>query len=480
VLCECRFEVNFRDAFPVQRRPQYDRVFEATESMKIDPTLATPVDLLRSALRPLTGRPSDYDSLLRSIGDAHFVLIGEAFHGTHEFYKHRAEITKRLIGEKGFHAVAAEADWPDAHRVNRFLAGRTTDAGVDTALGGFARFPIWMWRNEVVAEFVSWARHFNQRSGASYQVGFYGLDLYSLDRSRGEVIQYLDKVDPAAAVRARDRYACFDHFGEDEQAYGYAAGFGLSDSCEQQVIQQLVEMQRRTYEYMHRDGHIAEDDFFSAEQNARLVRNAEEYYRSMFRGRINTWNLRDRHMAETLHALSAHLDRRFGQSKIVVWAHNSHLGDARATDMGRRGEWNLGQLIRERYEGDSFLIGFTTYYGTVTAAHDWGDEPQTMQIRPALPNSYEALFHTAGFPAFLLGLRAQEQLSAELRRGRLERAIGVIYRPQTERASHYFHAILPDQFDAILHIDRTEALRPLKRYAKASLQEVPETFPSGV
>ena len=244
-------------------------------------------------------------------------------------------------------------------------------------------------------------------------------------------------------------------------------------------MQQLIELQRRTYEYVHRDGQIAEDDFFSAEQNARLVRNAEEYYRSMFRGRLSTWNLRDRHMAETLHALSAHLDGRYGRSKIVIWAHNSHLGDARATSMGRRGEWNLGQLVRERYPNDSFSIGFTTYAGTVTAAHDWGDAAEVMQVRRALPGSYEALFHSVGHPAFSLPLRSGAHL-AGLRQEKLERAIGVIYRPETERVSHYFDAVLPDQFDAILHIDRTRALRPLEQHADAPVEEVPETFPSGV
>lgn len=438
-------------------------------------------DVAEDAVKPLRGVPSDYDLLLEVIGEAHFVLIGEASHGTHEFYRHRAEITKRLISEKGFHAVAAEADWPDAHRVNDYIRGRTADHSPEEALSGFCRFPAWMWRNDVVADFAGWLRTFNGApSRIGSQVGFYGFDLYSLNRSRAEVVRYLERVDPLAAKRARDRYACFDHFGDNEQAYGYAANFGISESCEQEVVQQLVDLQRRTFEYMHRDGYIAEDDFFSAEQNARLVRNAEEYYRSMFRGRVSTWNLRDRHMAETLHALSAHLDRRFGRSKIVVWAHNSHLGDARATAMGKRGEWNLGQLVRERYSNDSFSLGFTTYSGTVTAAHDWGEDPQLMQVRPGLPGSYEALFHSANIPAFLFLFRPDDPLLNELRSERLERAIGVIYRPETERMSHYFYARLPDQFDAVMHIDQTRALQPLERHANAHPEEGPETFPSGV
>ena len=435
---------------------------------------------INSTLHSLTAGPFAYDRLLEQVGDAHFVLIGEASHGTHEFYWHRAEITKRLIQEKGFQAVAAEADWPDAHRVNRYVRGRSNERTAEQALSGFARFPAWMWRNGVVAEFIAWLRKYNEGQSAANQAGFYGLDLYSLNRSRGEVVRYLEQVDPTAARRARERYACFDHFGEDEQAYGYAAGFGVSQSCEQEVVQQLVDLQRRTYEYMHRDGYVAEDEFFSAEQNARLVRNAEEYYRSMFRGRVSTWNLRDRHMAETLHALSAHLDRRLGASKIVVWAHNSHLGDARATEMGKHGEWNLGQLVRERYPHAAFLVGFTTNSGTVTAAHDWGDDPEVMEVRTALAGSYEALFHRTGNPAFLLTFDPESKVAAALRAERLERAIGVVYRPETERLSHYFHASLPDQFDAVLHIDRTTALRPLERHVEKHPEEVAETFPSGV
>ena len=409
-------------------------------------------------------------------GDARVVLLGEASHGTSEFYRARAAISRRLIERHGFNIVAAEADWPDAATVDRYVRHRPWREG---ELKAFERFPTWMWRNREFDAFIRWLQGHNANCAHERMAGFYGLDLYSLNRSRAEVVRYLERVDPAAARRARDRYACFDHFGEDEQAYGYAAGFGVSDSCEQEVTQQLSDLQRRTYEYMHRDGQIAEDDFFSAEQNARLVRNAEEYYRSMFRGRVSTWNLRDRHMAETLHALSAHLDRRFSRARIVVWAHNSHLGDARATEMGKRGEWNLGQLVRERYPGDSFSVGFTTYSGTVTAAHDWGDDPQTKQVRPGLPDSYEALFQAENNPAFLVDL-LDRRLAEKLREERLERAIGVVYRPDTERLSHYFYAALPDQFDAVLHIDRTGALRPLEPHTESHLEEVPETFPSGI
>jgi erythromycin esterase-like protein len=296
-----------------------------------------------------------------------------------------------------------------------------------------------MWRNRDVEEFAGWLRSHNEsQTAGSPEVGFYGVDLYSMYASRDEVIRYLDKIDPVAARHARQRYACFDHFGEDPQAYGLAAGFSVSESCEGEAVQQLIDLQRRSYEYIHRDGLVAEDDFFSAEQNARLVRNAEEYYRSMFRGRASSWNLRDRHMAETLHALAAWLERRFGSSRIAVWEHNSHLGDARATEMSQRGEYNVGQLLRERYPGQTFSVGFTTYAGTVMAASDWGGEAETKRMRPALPNSWEELFHETGQADFLLRFHHQPALSSALSKGRLERAIGVIYRPETERMSHYF------------------------------------------
>lgn len=436
---------------------------------------------IKSSLWQLSGVTGNVDLLLRSIGDASYVLIGEASHGTHEFYKVRAEITKRLIVERGFHAVAVEADWPDAHRLDRYVRGRSNDGSPRQALGDFQRFPRWMWRNRVVEEFIGWLRRYNDsRSQGKPQVGFYGIDLYSLNSSREEVVRYLERVDPDAARKARERYACFDHFGGDEQEYGMAAGFAVSDSCQDEVVQQLKDLRRRAYEYMHRDGLIAEDDFFSAEQNARLVQNAEEYYRSMFRGRVSTWNLRDRHMAETLHALAAWLERRHRQSKIVVWEHNSHVGDARATEMGRRGEYNVGQLVRERYKEQAFNVGFTTYTGTVTAASDWGGEAETKRVRPGLAGSWEELFHQVGIPAFLLTVRGNPALAASLAGERLERAIGVIYRPETERVSHYFSAHLPEQFDAVIHMDTTRALEPLDATPELVEDAVPETYPSGV
>jgi len=436
---------------------------------------------LHQVAHPLTGAAVDYDPLMELIGDSRFVLLGEASHGTHEFYAARAQITQRLIKEKGFTAVAVEADWPDAYRINRYVRGISDGTTSIDALAGFQRFPTWMWRNADVLDLVGWLRAYNDALPQNaLKVGFYGLDLYSMHASIQAVIGYLDQVDPEAALRARYRYSCFEHFGEDTQSYGYATSFGLSSSCEDEVVKQLTELQRLTDEYAQRDGCVAEDEFFYAEQNARLVKNAEEYYRSMFRGRVSSWNVRDRHMAETLDSLVAHLDQQGGHTKVVVWAHNSHLGDARATDMGGQGELNVGQLVRERYDDDAVLVGFSTYTGTVTAASNWDAPAERKHVRPALPDSYEALFHNTGLLRFLLTLHGDNEAIVGLREPRLERAIGVIYRPETERLSHYFYATLPDQFDVVIHFDQTRAVEPLERTAQSNGGEVPETFPSAL
>jgi erythromycin esterase-like protein len=436
---------------------------------------------VKKAVHALSGEPRDYDPLLKLIHGARFCLLGEATHGTHEFYRERAEITKRLIKEQGFTAVAVEADWPDAFRVNRYVRGLSDDRDANEALGGFKRFPTWMWRNTVVLDFVGWLRDYNASLPADKsKVGFYGLDLYSLYTSIEAVLGYLNKVDPAAAKRARYRYSCFEHFAEDTQAYGYAASFGLSESCEREVIEQLVELRRQAADYASRDGRVAQDEFFFAEQNARLVLNAERYYRSMFRGRVESWNLRDRHMAETLGALVTHLNAQGQIAKIAVWEHNSHLGDARATYMADYGELNVGQLVRQKYGNDARLIGFTTYTGTVTAASEWDGPAERKRVRPALSESYEALFSQTCETNFLLTLRDDRRVANVLRDPRLERAIGVIYLPQTERQSHYFDARLSDQFDAVIHFDETRALEPLERYPQWESGEPPETFPTGV
>ena len=451
------------------------------QSVMSDANLNNIADVVRKGAQPLAGASRDYDPLINLIADARFCLLGEATHGTEEFYRERAEITKRLIMEKGFTAVAVEADWPDAFRVNRYVRGLSGDKDANEALGGFKRFPTWMWRNTVVRDFIEWLREYNASLPANAtKVGFYGLDLYSLYTSIEAVLGYLDKIDPEAARRARFRYSCFEHFGENTQAYGYAASFGMTEPCEREVVNQLVELRRRATVYASRDGRVAQDEFFFAEQNARLVKNAEEYYRSMFRGRVESWNLRDRHMAETLDALVAHLSGQGQEARVAVWEHNSHLGDARATYMADYGELNVGQLVRQRYGREAVLVGFTTYTGTVTAASDWDAPSERKRVRPALSGSYEALFHEAGTRNFLLTLRDAEKISSALRGPKLERAIGVIYLPATERQSHYFDARMPEQFDAVIHLDETRALVPLDRHALWETGEPPETYPTGM
>jgi erythromycin esterase-like protein len=422
----------------------------------------------------LAGTAGDYDPLLARTSGARVVLIGEASHGTNEFYRERAAITKRLIAEAGVTAVTAEADWPDAYRVNRYVRGQSDDESPEAALGDFRRFPSWMWRNSDVVDFIGWLREWNDALPAGgAKVGFYGLDLYSLHTSMGAVIAYLEEVDPDAAQRARERYACFDHFGPDPQTYAYETASGRAEPCEQQAVEQLVELRNAAAERARSDGHVDEDRRFYAEQNARLVVNAEQYYRAVFWGGAQSWNLRDQHMAETLQKLLAHLERTSGPTRAAVWAHNSHVGDARATELGQRGELNIGQLSRRRYGNESFLIGFTTYTGTVTAASDWGGTAERRHVRPALAGSWEELFHERGEPRFLLDPH-------HLPGARLERAIGVIYRPETERGSHYFQALLRDQFDAVIHIDETHATEPLERTSIWEEGELPETYPWAV
>jgi erythromycin esterase-like protein/predicted phosphoribosyltransferase len=438
---------------------------------------------LRSGLLPRTDARSVQDKLLTLVGDSHFVLLGEASHGTHEFYAERAQITQRLITEKGFCAVAVEADWPDAYRVNRFVRGDGADETAEEALRGFERFPTWMWRNTVVLDFVGWLRERNDRLAGNrgVQAGFYGLDLYGLFRSISEIIAYLEKVDPTAAERARERYACFDHYAGDAQRYGMAAAFGAGDSCETEVIEQLVDLQEHAMDYARKDGLLAGDDAFHAEQSARTVKAAEEYYRTMMGDQTASWNLRDTHMADALDSLAEHLSRRRGErARVVVWAHNSHVGDSRATERGSVGELTLGRLVRERHPGDCLLCGFTSFGGTVTAADDWGGPAQRKRVRPALPGSVEELFHEVGEESFAVLFNTAEQAASALSSARLHRAIGVIYRPQTERESHYIQARLADQYDAVIHFDDTRAVEPLERTANWEAGEPPETFPYAV
>ncbi|HMD56900.1 MAG TPA: erythromycin esterase family protein [Solirubrobacteraceae bacterium] len=439
------------------------------------------LEALRREALPLTGDHSDYDALLALIGDARIVLLGEASHGTHEFYRERARITERLIAEHGLAALAIEGDWPDAYRVNRFVAGGRADPDAEAALDGFRRFPTWMWRNADVLDFVGWLRAHNERlHRGARKVGLYGLDLYSLGASMEAVIAYLDEQDPPAAARARARYECLQPYGGDSAGYGQAVLLGVSEPCRRRVIEQLVELRRAAGGYLSRDGRLAEDEYFFAEQNAAVVANAEEYYRTMFGDRAGSWNQRDRHMADTLDQLLAHLDRHGGSARVVVWAHNSHVGDARSTDMAHRGELNIGQLARERHGRDVVSVGFSTYAGTVTAASDWGAPAERKRVRPALPESYEALLHATNIPAFLLCPLGSGDSGRALLEPRLERAIGVIYRPETERQSHWFLANVARQYDALVHIDSTRAVEPLERSPTWELGEPPETYPSAL
>lgn len=390
--------------------------------------------------------------------------------------------------------MCVEGDWPDAYQINRYVKGH---GSVLDAFSGFKRFPTWMWRNTVTVDFARWLRNYNAGQKDYYKVGFYGLDIYSLHSSARAVIDYLKTVDPSAAARARSRYSCFDQYGDDPQSYGMAAAFGLSASCEKATIEMLMEMQKRLADQMQADDNIPQiDKEFFALINATVVKDSEEYYRGMFM-RKNTWNIRDNHMERTLEQLLDHIaavrkkaaedvpqaekDQKI--VKAVVWAHNSHLGDARFTEFADRGEQNVGQLARQRLgKENTYNVGFTTFTGTVTAAHEWDDDPQTMQVRPAENDTYEQLFHQRGGD-FALRFRANKSADAPLKteesmvvqalmagRMLLERAIGVIYRPKTERQSHLFHAQISNQFDSVIHIDQTSALQAVEDEDLVSLK----------
>ena len=442
--------------------------------------MSAPADVqaVRAGAHDLTS----FDALIERIGDAGCVLLGECTHGTTEFYAARAHVTRRLIEERGFHAVAVEADWPDAYRAGGWAHGAGEDPDANAALGDFTRFPRWMWRNHEVLEFLAWLRAHNAGAPGG-GVGFYGLDLYSLHASIDKVVGYLDRVDPAASARARERYGCFDHYGHDADDYGRAAAFGAGPTCETEVVEQLVELQRRAADRAppSSGGRPSADAHFFAEQNARLIRNAERYHRAMFRPGPEAWNLRDRHMAETLDALRAHAGADDRPGKLVVWAHNSHVGDARATELAELGQLTLGQLAREAYgPHDTVLVGFSTFSGTVTAAAEWGGPATVRDLRPAADDATEALLHATGLAGLLLVMGEDARATAALAPTRLQRAVGVIYRPQTERISHYVFADVTRQFDALVHLDTTTALEPLDRDARWRHEDVAPANPSGV
>jgi protein-L-isoaspartate(D-aspartate) O-methyltransferase len=410
------------------------------------------------------------DSLLERIGSSRVVLLGEATHGSSEFYRMRARITRELVLRHGFRMVAVEADWPDAAVINRHIRHLPPGA---RRFSPFSRFPTWMWRNAETLELVEWMREYNRLTrDPERKLSFHGLDLYSLYTSAAEVISYLERVDPPTAALARERYGCLSPWEGDPATYGRAAVTGRYRVCEREVVGILKDLLVRRLDYAAADG----DEFIDAFQNARVVANAERYYRIMYYGSAASWNLRDQHMFDTIESLLA-----FGgpSSKIVVWEHNSHIGDASATEMSVRGEHNVGSLCRARFGDAVFNVGFGTNDGTVAAASEWDGPMQIMQVRPALSGSYEALFHDSQSPACLLHLRhpVREAVREELSRARLERAIGVIYRPESELQSHYFQAVLPKQFDEYIWFDRTCAVSPL---AAAAPVGVPDTYPFGV
>ena len=410
---------------------------------------------------------ADLDALMERIGEARVVLLGEATHGTAEFYEMRAKITQALIERKGFQVVAAEADWPDAAQIDQYVRGDGREPAEEEP---FTRFPTWMWANTEVRDLIEWMRRYNEGRSPEEAPGFYGLDLYGLRASIAAVLHYLEDVDPEAAQVARERYSCLSPWEQDPAAYGRMTVRGRYRECEDEVLDMLQELLEKRLAYTARDG----ERFFDAAQNARLVASAEQYYRTMYYGSVRSWNLRDEHMFETLKQL---LDFRGADAKAVVWAHNSHLGDASATEMGTRGEHNVGQLCREHFGEDVYLVGFGTDRGTVAAASAWNGPMEVKTVRPAHEESYERLMCEAGPERFLLPLRdASPAFRRALQEERLERAIGVIYRPETELQSHYFRASLPRQFDEYIWLDETQAVTPLGPEHTGGM---PETFPFG-
>jgi len=428
--------------------------------------------LIEDAAEPFNNPESaDLSPLLERIGDAKVVLIGESSHGTSEFYRLREQITRKLIKEKGFNIVSLEADWPDAAHVDRFV--RNTNISLPEE-EPFTRFPTWMWNNGEVLRFVKWLKEYNEdKSGQDQKTGVFGLDFYSMFTSVKAIIDYLEDVDPSLAETARNRYGCLTPYENDPVKYGAAAMSDEYKKCEKDVTDMLYKILTHRVEEAEKDG----TRYFDALQNARLVANAEKYYRSMYLGSQSSWNLRDSHMFDTLKSLMNH---RGSDAKAVVWAHNSHVGNAGATEMGARGEYNIGQLAKEEFGDDTFNIGFGTDHGTVAAAHNWGGSMNVMDVRPSPEDTFENLMHHVKHDNFILPLhkKGHERLTRELEKSRLERAIGVIYRPKTEMQSHYFQASLSKQFDEYIWLDKTMAINPLPQRKKE--EGVPETYPFGL
>ena len=427
------------------------------------------VEGLRAAAERLPNPDApDFADAFERFGDARIVLLGEATHGTHEFYAARAAITRRLVERHGFNIIAVEGDWPDIARIDAYARNR---AARPRRGEPFQRFPTWMWRNHEMMALADWLRGHNAALPADRQASLHGLDVYSLGESIHAVVAYLDKHDPQAAAEARERYACLTPWQDEPQHYGRAVEGGMLGSCEDAVVAQLETLLAKRMHYIQKDG----DAFLDAEQNARIVRGAEQYYRALYRGAAASWNLRDRHTFDTLLRLIAHRE----DARVVIWAHNSHIGNASATSMGWHGEFNIGELSRAAFGDQAVLIGFGTDRGSVAAASDWGADMQVMQVRSARDDSWEALFRSTGLARSLTDWRgsARRHVADLLSETRLERAIGVVYRPETERASHYFDAVLADQFDAYVWFEETRAVTPLGHERP---QGAPETWPFGL
>jgi erythromycin esterase-like protein len=435
-----------------------------------EPAPAKLVRPVRELALPIQG-PHDLDPLLRRIGDARFVLLGEASHGTAEYYSWRAAISERLIREKGFSFIAVEGDWPDCYRVNRYVKGLPgAGASAREVLHAFERWPTWMWANEETVELAEWLRRHNDGLPQDRRVGFYGLDVYSLWDSLYQVMTYLHRSEPSALPAAWRAFRCFEPYGEDEEKYARATAF-VSRSCEREVVDLLAQVRARAPRHPD-DGREA---YFEAEQNALVVKNAESYYRAMIRGGPDSWNIRDRYMADTLDRLVRH---HGPAAKTIVWEHNTHVGDARYTDMAEEGMVNVGQLARQRHEAEKVvLVGFGTYRGGVIAAQGWGEPMRRKPVPPARRGSWEDVLHLAGGDDKLLIFGSR--LDDSLLEPRGHRAIGVVYRPEHEHLGNYVPTVLPRRYDALLYVDQTRALRPLHVVPHPG-GEVPETYPSGV
>ena len=427
------------------------------------------VQAIRERALPLRG-DADLDPLLERIAGARVVLLGEASHGTSEFYTWRHRISARLVAEHGFRFIGVEGDWPDCYRLNRYVKGYPAEGGARQVLHAFDRWPTWMWANEEVVALGEWLRQWNSDQPAERQAGFYGLDVYSLFDSMAAVISYLKRVDPQAAAKARKAYGCFDPYENDVQDYAMST-MVLPTGCEDEAVRMLTDLRSRERDYGDGDP----EAFFDAEQNALVARNAERYYRAMVRGGSASWNVRDTHMMETLERL---LEHHGPDSKAIVWEHNTHVGDARATDMARVGMVNVGQLARERWGDEVAIVGFSSYAGSVIAGAEWGAPMRSIPVPEGREGSWEALLHAAGAEDKILFTEQMDDVQGALE-PRGHRAIGVVYNPEHERYGNYVPSVLPYRYDAVIHIDRSTALHPLHMEVHPD-GDAPETFPSGM